>query len=139
MRAWISQNSVERMVYSEDHLILSKFYQFLENECDSYDLMEWINETDESGKDIFEGDLVRVYGGIRHQGHWECDVSGVVEFRSSCYGILDADGVFHPFDISFDAYDEIKFEVLTNVYESSIGHSPLVGAIPVEDEDVILF
>lgn len=128
------------MVYSDDLRMLSIFYQFLESDCDTYDLMEWINETDESGKDIFEGDLVRVYGGIRHQGHWECDVSGVVEFRGSCYGILDAEEIFHPFGISFDAYDDLKFEVLSNVYESITGHEPLRGATPLINEDeVVLF
>jgi uncharacterized phage protein (TIGR01671 family) len=138
MRAWIYEDSGGRMVYSEEFVSLSLFYDHLE-ECDNYDLMDWINEKDIHGKDIFEGDMLRVYGGRHHQGHWERDVTGIVEYRGTGYGITDQKGIFYPFDIAFDAFDDIRYEVLGNTYESSTGHEDLDGATPITDEDEIIF
>lgn len=138
MRAWVYGPNGDYMLYSQECTFLSMFYDKLEN-SESYDLMDWINETDLNQKDIFEGDNVRVYGGMYHQGFWECDVSGVVEYRGSSYGIVNGEGVFYPFDMAFEAYDDIKYEVIGNVYNSSTGHEPLYGASPIEDDEVVPF
>jgi hypothetical protein len=133
MRAWVYENQVGRMVYSNDFTMLSLFYDHLEN-SDNYDLMDWINESDIHEKKLFEGDQVRVYGGKLHQGFWEIDVSGVVQYRGTSYGIVNADGVFYPFDVAFDTHDDIRFEIVGNVYESATGHDVLEGAAPIDDE-----
>lgn len=138
LRAWVYSDGEQKMLYSDDFTFLSEFYEQLEN-YESYDQMDWINETDVIGQDIYEGDSVRVYGGIQEQGFWECDVSGIVEYRGTSYGIVNAEGIFYPFDIAFEAYDDIKYEVLGNVYDSSTGHEPLMGALPIKDDGIVPF
>ncbi|MFF2531396.1 hypothetical protein ACFVS2_21050 [Brevibacillus sp. NPDC058079] len=133
MRAWVYEESGGQMVYSQNFVSLSRFYAHLED-YDNYDLMDWINEKDIHKKDIFEADIIRANGGLYHDGFWERDITGVVEYRGTSYGIVDKEGIFHPFDIAFDGFD-IKFEVISSTYESSTGHEDIEGAVPVVEED----
>ena len=94
-RAWLKEE--ERMADVSDISFIGEEIDVYEGDSSSGDwrpfedveLMQAIGVKDSNGKDIYEGDLVRVCGGEQCQGYWEFDKATLVKDIRKLYALTD--------------------------------------------------
>ncbi len=81
-----------------------------------YDIMQYTCLKDKTGKEIYEGDIIRARQPKGFSGHVKTTVA-VVEFKEGCFGYyeyyIDAEDCY--FDSCWDVKD---IEVIGNIYEN---------------------
>lgn len=97
-RAWAISDGKGKLIESNEFNFLSEFFQHLEEEYDSYDLMDGICVNEKKNLWLFEGDIVHAVGGEYYQGFHEFDVTGVIDCRGTSYCLVDFKNVIYPID-----------------------------------------
>ena len=84
--------------------------QFGEEECE---LVQFTGIKDKNGKEVYEGDIVELWGGEQHQGYWEVSVKGQVVFSYNSFLVRDSK------DVHFDpSLFDCNIQIIGNLYET---------------------
>lgn len=114
---WVYGSYQADVVLIGKHTIIYLDYDgyYCEEEVIPETIGQYTGLEDKNGREIYEGDIVRIWGGEYCQGYWEVAEIGEVVFEEYSFGIK-SNGRFHPFNIAFD-YD-LEIKVIGNIYEN---------------------
>jgi uncharacterized phage protein (TIGR01671 family) len=78
-------------------------------------LMQFTGLNDNKGNSIYEGDIVRFYGGSSHYGVYEFDIMGKVVFDGGCFCLEHN----NESSLLCDLMQDFQCEVVGNIYKMS--------------------
>lgn len=112
-RAWLIDEN--RMVYGREATSNGYFTQNFMYRKSEIELMEFTGKQDDDNKDIYEGDIVRVYGGEYYEGTYEFNKKCIVKWQGNGFDLFSKDGYGNGWGFN-DCAEEIK--VIGNIYEN---------------------